>query len=160
MQHLRLVEVVLKLVCVDAGEAAGRLQVQQGPSSMTGQLAVIYGGSCLEPGHPCCMPACHKTEIHVKLIDGSGRWMLLAGRWMLLAVTRFRGANLELLSTTLILSSPTNKDGSSAVCCNKYNRSSLLFLLVLVGDNNSFNSGMRCATAMWTIKPQCLHASG
>lgn len=47
MQHLRLVQVVLKLVCVVAGEAACRLQVQQGPGSVAGQLAVINARSSL-----------------------------------------------------------------------------------------------------------------
>ena len=61
MQHFRLVKVVVKLVCVIAGEAASRLQVQQSPGSMAGQLTVIYGGSCLQPGHPRCLPACHST---------------------------------------------------------------------------------------------------
>ena len=57
MQHIWLVQVVLKLVCVIAGEAASRLQVQQSSGSMAGQLAVIYGCSCLQPGYPRCVPA-------------------------------------------------------------------------------------------------------
>lgn len=61
MQHLRLVKVVVKLVCVIAGEAASRLQVQQCSGSMAGELTIIYGGSCLQPRHPRCLPACHST---------------------------------------------------------------------------------------------------
>ena len=56
LQHLRLIQIMVELVGAFGGEGSGRVQVQQGPAGMAGQLAVLYTGGRLQPWYPCRMP--------------------------------------------------------------------------------------------------------